>query len=222
MALGAAYPDGSLVGGQPMIGLAGWSTDWFGPDFHSFPSIGTWDTIGGGAVESGGSQPNGVLEFTPNMNVEIQLRTKGFHWQLRNGKRLWWGARLNLQDFDAMSWFCGLTINDDDILDGLPNDIIGFINTSDDGSIDTISRKGSTSLRDTHASHAFTADNQWRDLKFIWNGHGRVHFYIDGAEVQLYSTNPINVPMKAAFEFAAIVGQVDTAWLDYFYCWQER
>ena len=223
MASGTPYPGGSLSDGSPMIGLAGFATDFFGADMHSIATLGNWTQAGAGSVIASGTQENGVIVLTPNTDTLLQFRTKGLHWKLRTGKRLWWGARINLQDIDQMSWFAGLTIDDADILGSLPTDLIGFINDQDDGTIDTISRAGGTSSRTEQVAKAFTADNQWRDLKFVWNGSGRVKFYINGTDVQLETANiPTGVSVRAAFEFSAAAGQSDEAWLDYFYCWQER
>ncbi len=206
-------------GGSP-FDMTGYATDFYAADVHGGSTIGEWQAVNAD-VSTANSLANGVCTLTNNADTEGQLLGKGLPFRLSWDKALVWGARINIQDFDGMNWFAGLSIADSTIIAGLPADIIGFLNTEDDGTIDTVTRKDGTSTTGEQADHAITADGQWRDLKFAWDGRGRLKFYINGAFTQLYSTNiPTDVQMKLTFAVEAAAQK--TMQIDWTYAYQVR
>lgn len=221
MALGSTFPSGGFSDGEPMIGLAGFTTEFISADAHSSIYAALFQIQGSGGVTLVPAEANGVVQLAVDAGGTLQMRTVNFPFRLTRGKRLEFGVRLNLQDFDATSFFVGLAITDNEIVNSLPTDLIGFINTDEDGTIDAISRDGGTSSRDEVVSKAFSADNQWRDMKVQWDGSSRLNYYVDGKHFQLYTANiPTDTPMRFVIE--AQSATAENLWVDYAYCYQER
>ena len=205
---------GSLVDGQNPMGLFGFQEDFVYGNQHAQDGVALFDLISGnGNANMVVTEENGVIGLTCGAGERAILSTIGRSFRLNYGKSLMMGARINLQDFDATSWFVGLVIADTSIITSLPADIVGFINA--------LSRASSTSSRVEQTAHPFTADNQWRELKMLWDGNGRLTYYIDGALTQLFTANiPTRLPLKFAIEVEA--DAVELLWVDFAYCWQER
>lgn len=221
MAVGTSFPSSSMTDGAPMIGLYGFQTDFLEIETHAGNGVTLFVSAGAGNATAITEVLNGVMRFHNNADSRFHVRTHSRTFSLRYGKKLWCGARINLQDFDAQDWFVGLSTTDSTILASLPDNIFGFICDETDGTIDTLARKGGASTRVEQVDNAFTADNQWRELKIIWNGNGRLTYYIDGKPVQLLTSN---IPTNTLFHFNMEVEGVgaEDMDVDFAYCWQER
>ena len=211
----------ALVDGQSPMGLFGFQEDFVSANHHQTDGVALFDIVGVGSALSEITSDNGVVSMNCGAGSRLNLATQAFPFRLDFGKRLMMGARINLQNFDAISFFIGLTVDDTTIVADLPANIAGFFNDEDDGTIDALSRASSTSSRVEQTAHAFTADNQWRELKMLWDGNGRLTYYIDGALTQLFTTN---IPTRTALAFAMEIQSetAETLWIDFVYCWQER
>lgn len=221
MPIGTSFSSASMADGAPMVGLFGFETDFVEIGIHQGTGVSKFVSAGSGNATVNIEQVNGVARIHNNDNSTFHVRTHSRPFSLRYGKRLWFGARINLRDFDAQDWFIGMTITDSTVIASIPDDIVGFICTESDGTIDALTRSGGTSTRTEQVDNAFTADDQWRELKVIWNGNGRLTYYIEGKPVQLHSSNiPTDTLMHFAMEVRGVAAEnMD---VDFVYCYQER
>ena len=223
MAIGNIFGSASMTDGESMMGMSGFETDFVQTGVWSNDSIALFDieATGGGSASPASINENGVMDIACIAGGTTHIFIPGLPFRLHYGKKMAFGARINLQDFDATSYFVGLAVADNEIVAGVPSDMVGFFNDEEDGTIDTISRAGSSSTRDEQVDQAFTANDQWRELKVTWDGQGRIKYYINGLLVQLYtSTMPTNVPMRFVMEVQSATAE--NLWVDWAYLWQER
>ena len=231
----------SLREGQDPNALAGFNCDFQGGDNLSIGIDGAAlfnvRTSGSGSVVPEQTQANGVVQFDAGAGGFARIETNGLSFQLRNRKKLWCGARINLQDFNAVNWFVGLTIDHGEttsIVTSLPADLVGLLCTDADGTIDSIARTASVSTRSelvdsNNTSVGFTADDQWRTVAMYWDGSQRVKFFANTHERAVVltphsgGTIPFaeDTPLRFAIESATAAAD-DYLWVDTAWCYQER
>jgi len=219
---GQSITGGSLTDGQSFMGLSGFEDDFISVGaFNAALNVTPWVISPTGGVAAVLGEENGVIVMTSGTGSNCQITKPTTAFRLNYGKRLWLGARINVQDIDASSWFVGLSTADTTIVDSLPASVVGFLNTEDDGTIDTITQASSTASRDEQTADIFTADNQWREFKVIWDGQGRLTYFVNGARRQLYTANiPTRTALTFSIEIAAAAA--DKLWVDFAYAYQER
>lgn len=214
----------SLAAGQNPMGLVGFQTDFIHLDHHTQTGVSLFDqtTTLGGTTSWDAAERNGILLAAIQAGGVNNYSIKGSPFSVEYGKKLWMGARFHLDDYDATDWFFGLApINDFQIIASAPTDMVGFICDEADGTIDAVTRASSTSTRTELTDHAMTADGQWRELAMEWDGNGRLKYYVGGKFAQLHMTNvPSTIAFTFAFEFQAAA--IETASVDYVYCYKER
>ena len=210
-----------------MLGLFGFAEDFADMNSHASTYAGLFQQQGSGTVVLADAtnelafEQNGAMQMRCNAGLEFQLRTVGLPFQFRYGKKLWLGGRISLKDFDATNFFVGLSAVSNEIVVTIPANMAGFYSTNEDGTIDAICRASATSTQTELVDHAFTADDQWRELAIEWDGNGRLTYYIAGKLVQLHMTNiPTNTPLRFVIEIES--DTLEDMWVDYLYCWQER
>lgn len=140
-------------------------------------------------------------------------------WKLESGKRLWFAARVKINDVDQVDDFIGLAITDTTPLD--TTDRIGFQWTDEDASIDVLSEKDSTeTLTDSGVD---AVDATYVDLRFYWDGAGKVEFFIDDEHVASHTSNiPNDENLCITLHHQNGEAAAQTLHVDYLYVCKER
>jgi hypothetical protein len=213
----------TLTDGQAPIGdLVGFTDDFVDSKPHGTAFEPPWTLGTTGTATLDETQANGVVVMTSAAGTQVNLIRRGAPFRLNYGKKLICGARINLQDFDALGFFVGLvTAGEDTIVNSLPANAAGLINTDLSGVVSALARASSSSTLLALTPNPFTADDQWRELKMIWDGTGSLKYFVNGTFASnLKATLPTGTPLTFAVETAGAAA--DVMWLDWAYCWQER
>lgn len=150
--------------------------------------ITTTEAGAGSATEAlAGDELNGALLITNDDadNDLDSLQHTQEVWKLASGKKLWFSARLKVNDADQVDEFWGLCVTDTSPLDA--TDRIGFQITDEDASIDVLSEKDSTETITDSGVDA--ADDTYVKISFYWDGASSVKFAINDAVVATHTTN---------------------------------
>lgn len=145
---------------------------------------------------------------------------------LASNKRLFFEARVLLEDADVGDAFVGLCITDADIHDsgsGVPeaSDYIGFAKDDGDAYWDFVSAMNSTETESTAVDTA--ADDTYATLGFSIDGTSEVHCWIDGVKGPPISTN-LPTDEQLCITFIVQTGTTSTQYMkiDYVRVYRER
>jgi hypothetical protein len=179
------------------------------------------------AIDS--TKTGGVVKFTMGSSageeINMQALGAGFAVDAASARKVWFEARIQLDDISGGGFFVGIASNngaeETTMVDSL-EDGLGFIcATGASPSIMAIGAKGNTETQtDTGID---IADATWVTLSYYFDGT-TAHFYVNG-DLKVSSTS--NLPndgtiLFPSVEFNAIGTDQDVTYLDYVRCCMER
>jgi hypothetical protein len=181
------------------------------------------------------SSTHGILRITTNDadndNTQIQLRGSSFKYVA--GKRMWFGIRCATADADDAEFAFGLILETDtDMINTLPADGIFWEKAETATVMDFHVRQDGTSTEDTAVnvnsagSSEAMADGVFHTYQFYIDETGNIHYYYDGVKQGTVAAGNANIPddedLTVAIQIQAGAAAVETADIDWLYCYQER
>lgn len=230
-------PSSMVAGDSLMQGITGFSDDFYAASSWQANEQRTlWYDVGAAGNRTTSPSTDGI-ELTANgvigvdtsgSGIEYGIRTHGNTLRLVRGKKLWFGARIALEDYDGQDFFIGLAPganSNNSIIDDLPNSYFGFLNEDQTAhqEIDIASASASTSATTrTTTTAKFSANEAWLVLTMEYDGKERLSYYADKLLVGSITSNlPYGVGMSV-FMTTLASAAARFIYADYIYCFMER
>jgi len=191
-----------------------------------------WNAAIGGssdAIATDSTKTGGVLKFTLGSSAgeetAITAPQMGFTVDASNARKIWFEARLQLDDVSGAGFFVGLASNDGAVeataIDTLEDGIGFHCATGATPNILAIGAKGNTET--TTDTGIDIADATWVVLSFYFDGSS-CHWYVNGVKKVSSSSNLPNdgTIIFPHVEFTSVGTDQDVTYLDYVRCVMER
>lgn len=184
--------------------------------------ITTTEAGAGSATEALAADEAGGALLITNDNADNDLDSLQHTqeiWRLSSGKKLWFKARVKINDVDQVDDFIGLAITDTTPLD--TTDRVGFQWTDEDASIDVLTEKDSTETLTDSGIDA--VDDTYVELGMRWDGVSAVEFYVNDSLVATHTTNvPDDENLCVTIHHQNGEAVAQTIHIDYIYVAMER